>query len=74
MDLLLSVQKWIHTALTYSVSFTKMACDHNVHVVILTHVELQQIDFNFTVLDKHAMFNNLEKKRKNVAAWFLRAE
>lgn len=39
-----------------------MTCDHIVHVVILTQVQLQQIDLHLTVLDKHAMFDNLEKK------------
>jgi len=48
--------------LTYSISFTEMTCNNIVHVVILTQVQLQQIDFHFTVLDKHAMFNNLEQK------------
>ena len=39
-----------------------MTCDHIVDVVILTQIQLQQIDFHLTVLDKHAMFNHLEKK------------
>jgi hypothetical protein len=51
-------------SLTYSVSFAEMTCDHIVHVVILTQVELQQIDLHFTVLDKHAVFNHLDRKHK----------
>ena len=39
-----------------------MTCDDIVHVVILTQVELEQIDLNLTVLNKHAMFDHLEKK------------
>lgn len=49
-------------ALTYSISFTEMTRDNIVHVVILTQVQLQQIDLHLTVLDKHAMFHNLEQK------------
>lgn len=56
------MQNWIHITLTYSISFTEMTCDHIVHVVILAQVQLQQINLDLTVLDKHAMFNNLEKK------------
>lgn len=56
------MQSWIHRPLTYSVSFTEMTRDHIVHVVILTQVQLQQVDLHLTVLDKHAMFNNLEMK------------
>lgn len=41
-----------------------MACYNVVHVVILTQVELQQIDFHFTVLNKHAMLNHLGKKKE----------
>lgn len=46
--------------LTYSICFAKMACYDIVQVVILTQVELQQIDFHFTVFNKHAVFNHLE--------------
>lgn len=41
-----------------------MTSDHIVHVVVLTQVELQQINLNLTVFDKHAMFNNLEERGK----------
>ena len=50
--------------LTYSVSFTEMTRYHVVHIVILTQVQFQQIDFHFTMLDKHAMFNHLGRKTK----------
>lgn len=46
---------------TNRVSFAEMPSDHVVHVVILTQVQLQQIDFYFTVLHKHAMLNHLGK-------------
>lgn len=49
---------------TYSVSFAEMASDHVVHVVVLTQVQLQQIDFHFTMFHKHAMLNHLEKIEK----------
>lgn len=45
-----------------------MTCDHIVHVVILAQVQLQQINLDLTVLDKHAMFNNLEKKKGRLGA------
>lgn len=38
-----------------------MASDHVVHVVILAQVQLQQIDFHFTMLHKHAMLDHLRK-------------
>lgn len=38
-----------------------MASDHIVHVVILTEVELQKIDFHFAMLHKHAMLDHLGK-------------
>lgn len=47
-------------SLTNSVSFAEVACDHNVHVIILTQVQLQQVDLHLAVFDKHSMFNNLE--------------
>lgn len=56
--------------LTYSISFTEMTCNNIVHIVILTQVQLQQIDLHFTVLDKHAMFNDLETKRDILEAQF----
>lgn len=62
------MQNWIHITLTYSISFTEMTCDHIVHVVILAQVQLQQINLDLTVLDKHAMFNNLEKKKGRLGA------
>lgn len=43
-----------------------MACYNVVHVVILTQVELQQIDFHFTVLNKHAMLNHLGEKEGDI--------
>ncbi len=58
------MQSWIHRPPTYSISFTEVTCDHIVHIVILTQVQLQQIDLHLTVLDKHAMFNNLEERKK----------
>lgn len=56
------MQHWARITLTYSISFTEVTCDHIVHVVILTQVQLQQIYLDLTVLDEHPMFNNLEKK------------
>lgn len=49
--------------LTNGISFAKMPCDHIVHVVILTQVQLQEIDLHLTVLDKHAVFHNLGGKK-----------
>lgn len=45
-----------------------MASDHIVHVVILTQVQLQQIDFHFTMLHKHTMLNHLGKKGVRVTS------
>lgn len=36
-----------------------MTSDHVVHVVVLAQVELQQVNLDFTVFDKHAVFDNL---------------
>lgn len=51
--------------LTDGVSFAEMTSDHIVHVVVLAQVELQQINLNLTVFDKHAVFNNLEDTRES---------
>lgn len=45
-----------------------MPCNHIIHIVVFTQVQLQQIDFHFTVLHKHAMLYYLKvgptKKKK----------
>lgn len=48
--------------LTDCVCFTEITRDRNVHVVIFAQVELKQVNFHLAVLDKHAMFNNLENQ------------
>lgn len=46
-----------------------MTSDHVVHVVVLAQVELQQVNLNLTVFDKHAVFDNLEDREELVAAF-----
>lgn len=48
--------------LTDCVCFTEITRDRNVHVVIFAQVELKQVNFHLAVLDKHAMFNDLENQ------------
>lgn len=48
-----------------------MPCNHIIHIVVFTQVQLQQIDFHFTVLHKHAMLYYLKvgptkKKKKTI--------
>lgn len=46
-----------------------MSSDHVVHVVVLAQVELQQVNLDLTVFDKHAVFDNLEDREELVAAF-----
>lgn len=46
-------------SLTDGVGFAEMTSDHVVHVVVLAQVELQQVNLDLTVFDKHAVFDNL---------------
>lgn len=62
-----TVTRWVAQSLTDGVGFAEMTSDHVVHVVVLTQVELQQVNLNFTVFDKHAVFDNLENRPVSVS-------